>query len=252
MRPIVCMYSGGVCSHLAAKRAVEKYGRDRITLLFTDTLKEDPDLYRFIQEGADWLGIPLTHIADGRTIRQVAIDERMMPSSLRPICSRVLKVEMGDRWVKENRPGCLRVLGYDWTEPHRIAKFPFEVWCPMSERPYLLKSMMFDEVERDGLRIPDLYKEEFAHNNCGGGCVRAGQAAWAHLLRTRPWVYAGWEEDEEAIRDVVGDYSILADRRGDGKSKTLTLRAFRTRVQENAFDIYDIGGCGCFLPEETA
>jgi hypothetical protein len=53
----VVMFSGGEHSYGAAKRVAEKYGATGLSLLFTDTLIEDEDLYRFVVEaGADVLG----------------------------------------------------------------------------------------------------------------------------------------------------------------------------------------------------
>lgn len=51
MRHLV-MYSGGVASWDAARLAIENYGSENVDLLFTDTLHEDKDLYRFLVEGA--------------------------------------------------------------------------------------------------------------------------------------------------------------------------------------------------------
>lgn len=44
----VVFYSGGLGSFSTALRVIEKYGTESLTLLFTDTLIEDHDLYRFI------------------------------------------------------------------------------------------------------------------------------------------------------------------------------------------------------------
>ncbi|MGF9711642.1 hypothetical protein [Paenibacillus naphthalenovorans] len=48
----IVMYSGGIGSWAAAKRVVAQYGTDDLVLLFTDTLVEDRDLYRFLIETA--------------------------------------------------------------------------------------------------------------------------------------------------------------------------------------------------------
>src|SRR5689334_14206991 len=48
----VVMFSGGAGSWGAAKRTVERYGAENTRLLFTDTLIEDEDLYRFLIEGS--------------------------------------------------------------------------------------------------------------------------------------------------------------------------------------------------------
>jgi hypothetical protein len=75
----VVMFSGGAASWAAAKRVVERYGVDDVTLLFTDTLMEDEDLYRFLVDGAD-------------NIR--AIDPAAL-AYLRALAAEILPVEVG-------------------------------------------------------------------------------------------------------------------------------------------------------------
>src|ERR1700730_2999368 len=48
----IVMFSAGAGSWAAAKRVAEQYGLETLRLLFTDTLTEDPDAYRFLIEGA--------------------------------------------------------------------------------------------------------------------------------------------------------------------------------------------------------
>lgn len=48
----IVFFSGGLGSWATAKRVIEKHGTDNTYLLFTDTLIEDEDLYRFMIETA--------------------------------------------------------------------------------------------------------------------------------------------------------------------------------------------------------
>jgi hypothetical protein len=99
-----------------------------------------------------------------------------------------------------------------------------------------------------GIEPPRLYKMGFHHNNCGGFCIKAGQAQFARLLTTMPERYARHERREQELRDYLGkDIAILRDRRG-GDTKPMTLREFRERLEHDAkaFDSFDWGGCGCF------
>jgi hypothetical protein len=51
------------------------------------------------------------------------------------------------------------------------------------------------------------------------------------------------------MRELVGDHSIMKDRRGDGKKKVLTMRQFRERIEADDTNYeLDLGGCGCALP----
>jgi hypothetical protein len=164
-----------------------------------------------------------------------------------------LKRQLLDRWRREHdAPGMVDYVGLDWTEPHRItrlaARFQQQGWrleAPMAEPPYLSKAQMCDEARMDGIKPPRLYALGFSHNNCGGACVKAGQGHWARLLQVMPERYAYHEAQEQALRQQLGDVSILRDRSG-GQSRPLTLKTFRQRVQAGqSYDLFEIGGCGC-------
>jgi 3'-phosphoadenosine 5'-phosphosulfate sulfotransferase (PAPS reductase)/FAD synthetase len=118
----IVMFSGGIGSWGAAKRVAAKHGTDNMTLLFADTLIEDEDLYRFIEEAAADVGVPLTRIAEGRTPWQVFNDVRYLGNTRADPCSRVLKREVCDRWLAKNcDPAKTTVyVGIDWTEEHRF------------------------------------------------------------------------------------------------------------------------------------
>jgi 3'-phosphoadenosine 5'-phosphosulfate sulfotransferase (PAPS reductase)/FAD synthetase len=58
----VVMFSGGIGSWAAAKRVAERHGTSTLTLLFTDTLIEDADLYRFLVDAAENVGAKLARI----------------------------------------------------------------------------------------------------------------------------------------------------------------------------------------------
>lgn len=174
MRHVV-MFSGGVGSWAAAKRVVERHGAESVTLLFTDTSMEDPDLYRFLDEAA------------------VNVFRNMPPNLV---------------WIADGRT--------PW--------------------------------QAEGIQPPRLYAMGFAHNNCGGKCCKAGQGQWALLLRTLPESYAEAEREEEALRGLLGNVSMLTDRTGDGLKKPLA--ALRERIEAGGqVDIFAIGGCGCFVDE---
>lgn len=120
------------------------------------------------------------------------------------------------------------------------------------EPPLIDKSAIIADLKAVGIEPPRLYRLGFPHNNCGGGCVRAGQGHFTHLLKTLPDVYAEWEKNEEEVRTFLGkDVSILKSRIG-GTTTTLTLAEHRhiyeTRPQQ--LDLFEWGGCGCFLEEE--
>ena len=245
--------SGGMVSFFTAERVIETHGRDDVTLLFADVLMEDEDLYRFLDESSDYLGVPITRICVGLNPWELFEKEGMIGNSRSPLCSVKLKREPLDLWRRQH---CMELdttiyVGLDWTETHRLdalraARPTWRIEAPMTEPPYMDRCQMLARLKTLGIRPPRLYLEGFPHNNCGGFCVKAGQAQFALLWRTNLQRYLYHEAMEEKVRAKVGDFSVLTDRRGDGKKKPLTLRKFRLRLESGeSFDRHDWGGCGC-------
>lgn len=235
--------SGGLTSFEALRRTIERYGKDSKRAVFADTRIEDPDLYRFLNDQERYFGITIIKLADGRTPFDVWMDERLMVDGRNGYapCSDILKRRQVNAWIVEEFAGQDRTLvfGMDWSEADRMARLeehyaPTPVWFPLAEPPYVDKCHIADELERLGITVPALYLEGFDHNNCGGGCVKGGQAHWAHLYYTRPATYALWEAKEKAFITHVGKVAtILKDRRG-GKTKPLSLTEFRGRLERRA------------------
>lgn len=266
----IVMFSGGLVSWATARRVVERHGAGDLTLLFTDTKMEDEDLYRFLGEASRdiFRNMPpnLISLAEGRDPWRVFLDEGMIGNSRADICSRILKRDLADKWLADNcDPAETTIyIGLDWTEEHRFDdgrgggaknRYARNGWvceAPLCERPYLDRSDLRQLLADAGIRLPRLYDLGFAHNNCGGFCIKAGQAHFVHLLRTLPERYAYHEAKEEEARATFGkDVSILRDRRS-GETKPLTLRALRERIEAGGqYDIFDIGGCGCFVEDDA-
>ncbi len=268
----VVTFSGGVGSWAAAKRVVQRHGAEAVTLLFTDTLMEDEDLYRFLAEAVPNVGARLVHLTEGRTPWEVFRDERFLGNSKVDPCSKILKRQMKDVWIDANCDPSDTVIyvGIDWTEIERYDREPgtrsprdkgglkqrraasgWRYEAPMCQAPYLNKAQMLAWLRDEGIRPPRLYELGFAHNNCGGFCIKAGHGHFALLLRRMPDRYAYHEAQEQAIRTELGDVSILTDRSGDGRKKVFTLRQLRERIQGGQQpDLFEIGGCGCMIDDE--
>jgi hypothetical protein len=301
------MFSGGVGSWAAAKRVAERHGTERLTLLFTDTLIEDEDLYRFLIQGAAAVAgvgaddlaaeaarlpkveadmfaertatladlaartmarVPcLRWLADGRTVWELFFAERMMGNSRNGLCSRTLKRELADAYMEVNYSADDTTVhvGIDWSEKHRIDRLaelraPWRYEAPMCDPPYLTKADMLRWLRKEGIRPPRLYELGFAHNNCGGFCVKAGFGHFANLLRTMPERYAFHEAKEQEFRAMVGRDDIAIMKRQPNRTKDsageyvpVTLKAFREEIEAGGqADMFDIGGCGCFVTEAEA
>lgn len=254
----VVMFSGGVGSWATASRVVDEHGADAVTLLFADTLVEDDDTYRFLHEAADQLGAHLEVVTDGRTPFQVFRDRRWIGNSRLAHCSEELKIKPCRAWMEANAADdCTLYVGIDWTELHRLAAVergwqPWTVRAPMAEPPYIAKTAMLEQLKATGIQLPQGYAENFPHNNClAQGCVKGGKTYWAHLLKTRPEVYASTEAEEQGLRDHLGVDSTILTETVDGEERTLPLSDLRQRIEaeSEAQPEFDWGGCGCFVEE---
>jgi len=252
----IVMWSGGITSWATARHVIAEHGTAGVTLLFADTLIEDEGLYAFNEAASKQLGVPITRVADGRDPWQVFEDKRWLGNTRIAQCSHALKQEPCRAWLEANAgtfADTTLYVGIDWTETERLPAIvkgwaPWTVDAPLTRPPYRDKRQLLDEARAAGLPVPRLYDLGFAHNNCGGGCVKGGQAQWIRLLSVFPDRYARAEAAETKMRALLGkDVSILRDRTG-GTTKPLTLAALRHRIEEqpDQLDLFDEGGCGCF------
>ncbi len=259
----VVMFSGGIGSWMTAKRVIDVVGSDDVILLFSDVkgntedphIGEDEDTYRFIDEGAKLLGGELIILSDGRNIWEVFKDRKFLGNSRLAPCSHELKQKPAKKWIWDNcdPEDTIIYVGIDWTETHRMEAVargyhPYKVAAPLTVEPFLTKKQMIDVAEGMGLRAPRLYSLGFKHNNCGGGCVRAGHKQFKNLLDKMPDRFAVWEEQEERMQNHLGAEVTILSRTVDGKKTPFSLRDLRAAAEQQPtlIDMNDEGvSCNC-------
>jgi len=253
----IVSFSGGLGSWLAAKRVAEKYGTDDLYLVFTDVLIEDEDLYRFLHEAAKNVGGKLITLTDGRDPWQVFHDKRYMGNTRTAHCSQELKSKPFEKWLKEQDFDDFTVyLGIDWSEEHRLTAHRkhvnHKVEAPLCDAPFLSKQDVMDTLRDNNIALPRLYKMGFSHNNCGGGCVKAGQGQWAMLYNKMPERYAVFEAKQEKLMNEIKTARPFLRVTVDGSLNYVSLKDYRENFLEKntTIDMFDIGGCGCFVDGE--
>lgn len=255
MNNYVVQYSGGLGSFGAAYTIIKKYGSKNVKLLFADTLIEDEDLYTFLNETSDFLNCELITVEDGRDPWQVFEDKKFIGNTRIDPCSKILKRDLLRKWIDHNCDPLNDkiVIGIDWTEEHRFLKAldrfrPFELIAPLCDKGALSKNDIIQILKDNNIQTPRLYKMGFPHNNCGGFCIKAGQAQFKKLYEQMPARYLYHEKKENELRKRLNkDVSILRDRTG-GKTKPLTLEKLRQRIEKKeSIDAFDFGGCGCAI-----
>lgn len=292
---------------MTAKRVAAKWGREKLVNLFTDTREESRGLYRFLIESVATLhgaagrigallelvaAIPtergqgrvdaiaavqaqaaidlpeLTWIADGRDLWTLFSDEQFIGNTRIDICSRVLKRDLGRKWVesKFGPDDCLLYFGIDNSERERFYGkgekqgirnrwLPYTAEAPLCDDLYLSKCEMLNEAYRDGIEPPEDYEKGLPHANCSGACVKGGLAHWNLLLKVDSDLFDYHASEEQKFRERTGkNVAILRDRRG-GKSVPLPLVEFRRQVDsgERKVSERDWGkSCQCYYPDDAA
>lgn len=263
MKHIVSV-SGGVGSYETLKRVLEKVNKEDVVAVFMDTLAEDGDLYRFLDDVEKKLEIKIIRLCVGKTPIELAFEKKFLWNSRIASCSIELKSKPFRKWLKENYSPdeCILYLGIDWTETHRCKAIqknyePYKVEFPMCESPWIDKPDMLTILKADGIEVPRLYKLGFTHNNCKGCCVKAGIGQYRNLYLKDKITYLEIENKEEMFREKYGkDVSILKR-----KGKVFTLKELRKIIESegqqlNLFEpltvdeCNEIGGCACFTGDE--
>jgi 3'-phosphoadenosine 5'-phosphosulfate sulfotransferase (PAPS reductase)/FAD synthetase len=231
MRVIVAI-SGGKASSWCADWALKRFPKEEVILYFNDTKWEHADLYRFLDDLSKYFNHPITFDSDGRSPEELFYDHHALANNRIPFCSHELKARRLQEFYKD---GDMLIFGIGADETHR-AKRLVEVYQTVAAKkkkwpkltfPLIIehttKQQIDDFLKVANIQEPLLYRLGFLHNNCSGGCVRAGKKHWKLLYEKLPEVYAERERVEREMREYLGkDISFF---------KYETLENFRGRIE---------------------
>lgn len=247
----IIAFSGGLSSFEVARLVVAQYGASAVECVFTDTLTEDEDLYRFVDETTRHLGCKFTRLCYGKDIWGVFSEKRFHGNSRIDTCSKYLKREVFRKYLQRFDPlQTTLYYGIQAHEKHRIDSIR-ERWAPFTvEAPLIAlettKEHMLLTLDGLGIAPPRLYDLGFEHNNCGGFCVKTGQRQMAHLLKVMPSRYAWHEEQQNKLFTQIGKHGFIK-RTTKGDVEYLTLTEFREWLQQGGKpQLYQDGACACF------
>lgn len=277
MPKCVVLYSGGEGSLATALVCAELYSHHEKILYFNDTKTEDPDLYRYLEETVKVLteeyGYSFLEDSDGRDVWQVQKDAKFLANNRRDTCSQNLKRKRSQKWTKNHlTQSDIVAIGIDWSEVHRYEK-ALKNWeyvtfiaplCDLNEdyTPKNNKRAILDSFyQKYQIERPRLYSLGFAHNNCGGFCVKAGLGQFKLLWEKLPNVYLYHENQQEEAFKVVGRYPFLSKT----VNKTryyISMQEYREFLQTGKLysegkliytgnlteeETQEYGGCGCAI-----
>jgi hypothetical protein len=244
-------YSGGLASWGEAALTIQKYGAANTVLIFADTMTEDEDLYRFLDETVDDFGCEFIRLADGRDIWEIFQAEKFLGNSRQTPCSRMLKRDVIEAFLSDYKDPVTQHFGFYWDESERLNRVRNNKKTPVEALLHdarLVQSDLINMLDARGIEIPRLYRLGLTHNNCGGGCVKAGRRHWLTLLAVFPERYAAWEKNEQKMQTICKKPVTML-------KNGVSLRDLRqnAELQQSIFDTEsEIGGCGCVFDEVAA
>lgn len=240
----VVSVGGGLSSTVELPlRMIAEHGRDRVDLVMCRLPNEDPDVWRLVEAVENLTGIRVKMIGLNLSPWDVFLQTRYIGNTRIDPCSRILKREQMAQHMKANYDPRFTTLGVGITyhEIDRMAAVRknwtaqgWKVEAPLATDVMLTRENMMGHCRALFDFVPRLYLMNFSHNNCGGGCVKAGKAQWARLLWYLPDVYEWWERQERIFIVRVGYHTILRDEKSKGgirSSEPVSLQEFRERMQ---------------------
>lgn len=191
---VVAWFSCGAASAAASALAIEKYGRERVSVVYCDTMADEhPDNARFFDDVQEWLGVPITRIAssDYGRIEDVFTHRRYMSGIAGAPCTVELKKKPRFDF---QRADDVHVFGYTSEEWKRIERF--EGNNPELYLDWILRDAGYSKadclamVAAAGIALPVMYALGYRNNNCLG-CVKATSTKyWNAIRRDFPDVFA--------------------------------------------------------------
>lgn len=211
---IVCWWSGGVTSAVACKVASDIWGVESCTFLMIDTGNESQDTYRFRKDCEAWYGKEIHrigHVGPGKKYKDIQeVWEKFNSLNVAhgAICSSELKLEVRKQFERENEY-IHQVFGFDITEGKRAKAMALNYPKSKPLFPLLLygytKKDCIRMIEKEGIKIPEMYQLGFHNNNCfGTGCVQGGIGYWQKMRAMFPEKFKAMADMEHRLTDKAG------------------------------------------------
>jgi len=226
-------------------KVIARYGRANVDLIMCRLPNEDPDVWRLVDAVSNLTGLQVQMIGLNKTPWDIFFEK----GYINPVnghgradpCSKILKRKYFADYIREHYDPqtttvCLGITAHEysdrWFDIHRNwTENGWVVEAPLANDKSITRESMMADCEKMFGFIPRLYKYGFDHNNCGGACIKAGQAQWARTLWYLPDVYTWWEENEERFRREINPDIAILRRKKKGVTSPLPLREFRIELQ---------------------
>lgn len=193
---IVVWFSCGAASAVAAKKTIEKYGKEFDIIVVNNTIQEeDSDNLRFLKDVEKWLGVTIYYATNNKYPSNSAVDVwesvKYMAGTKGAPCTRILKKEARYQFELKHKIA-FHVLGFTFDEKKRHDRFvkaERENVIPVLIDEEITKEQCFDILLDSGIELPLMYRLGYPNANCIG-CVKATSPTyWNHVRKTHPLIF---------------------------------------------------------------
>lgn len=189
---VICWFSCGAASAVAAKLAIAQYG-DRARVVYCDTLSEEhPDNPRFMRDVENWLERDVTIIRSEKytDVEDVWRHRRYMSGIHGAPCT--VEMKKVPRFAFQ-RPDDIHVFGLTADEEGRVARFKHynhDISLDLIlHRQSVTKTACYQIISDAGIRLPEMYMLGFENNNCIGCVKGTSPQYWARVKRYFPEIF---------------------------------------------------------------
>ena len=204
MSRLVCQFSCGAASAVAAKLILAESPTDEVLIVNAFVRQEHEDNRRFLRDCETWFAHPVTVVRNelyNASTYEVWTRKRFMKNRFTAPCSSALK---RDAIAKLMLPGDISVIGYtsDKRERDRADRladlFPEEAFrFPLIERG-LGKADCLAIIQNAGIELPMMYRLGYNNANCIG-CVKGGEGYWNKIRRDFPAEFIQIADIQESL-----------------------------------------------------
>lgn len=207
---ILVWFSCGAASAVAAKVAVDAYGKRREVVVMNVDMREDehPDNQRFLQDVEKWIGQKIIRVKSEKYsgIFDVFEKDRYIAGHAGAACTKRLKRDIFKQYTL---PGDTVVIGMTSDERTRIddlvSRRPGEKFLWLLVDCGITKDDCYHILQSAGIKLPVMYELGFSHNNCLG-CVKGKMYHWNQVRKLFPERFKRMAEIEREI-----GYAIIKD-----------------------------------------
>lgn len=187
-KTIVVWFSCGAASAVAAKKAIETYGKENNVLIVNNPVKEEhEDNIRFKDDISNWLGHPIIEAKNpdfpNCSIVEVFDKRKYMSGINGAPCTMFLKKEARYQFERTNEID-FHVLGFTADEIHRHERFITRErsnTLPILINAKYTKGRCFDILKESGIKLPYIYNI-YPNANCEG-CVKSSSPTYWNITR---------------------------------------------------------------------